>query len=111
MRLSSSAASPVIAGTSLHPIAQDTVSEVTEPGVAPLLRDVATAGRISEFSLTTLAEARPLFVELDPAGDRRLLDHLRPTPLWRGVATHTLGRSDRGIALSEDGGRRDPAFG
>ena len=24
-------------------------------------------GRISEFSLTTLADARPLFVELDPA--------------------------------------------
>jgi hypothetical protein len=45
-------------------------------------------------------------VELDPAWDRRLLDHLRPTPLWLGVAPHTLGRSDRGIALAGDSGRR-----
>jgi len=63
-------------------------------------------GRTSEFALTSLADARPLFVELDPAWDLRLFDHLRPTPLWLGFTPHTLGRSDRGIAVSDDSGRR-----
>jgi hypothetical protein len=77
-----------------------------EPALAPLMRDVMMTGRASEYALSTLADARPLYVELDPAWDRRLLDHLRPTPLWVGFTSHTLGRSDRGIAILDDSGRR-----
>jgi hypothetical protein len=77
-----------------------------EPSLAPLIRDLATTGRTSEYSLADLAETRPLFVDLDPGWDKRLLDHLRPTPLWLGFTPHTLGRSDRRAALEDDSGRR-----
>lgn len=77
-----------------------------EPALAPLMRDVAMTGRTSEYALAALADARPLYVELDPAWDKRLFDHLRPTPLWLGFTAHTLGRSDRAIAIEDDSGRR-----
>jgi hypothetical protein len=77
-----------------------------EPALVPLVRDVAMSGRASEYSLATLADARPLYVELDPVWDKRLLDHLRPTPLWLGFTPHTLGRSDRSSALAAEEGRR-----
>ncbi len=77
-----------------------------EPAVAPLVRDVAMTGRASEYALALIADARPLYVELDPGWDKRLLDHLRPTPLWLGFASHTLGRSDRTTALASEEGRR-----
>jgi hypothetical protein len=85
-------------------IASDLVRE--EPAMAPLVRDLAMNGRPSEYALATLADARPLYVELDPEWDRRLLDHLRPTPLWLGFTSHTLGRSDRTSALTSEEGRR-----
>jgi len=77
-----------------------------EPAVAPLIRDVAITGKASEYSLAALADARPLYVELDPSWDKRLLEHLLPTPLWLAFTAHTLGRSDRNAALSEEDGRR-----
>jgi hypothetical protein len=77
-----------------------------EPAVAPLIRDVAMTGRVSEFALAGLADARPLYVELDPGWDRRLLEHLLPTPLWLEFTPHTLGRSDRTAALTAEVGRR-----
>jgi hypothetical protein len=77
-----------------------------EPALIPLVRDFAITGRASEFALAGLADARPLFVELDPVWDKRLLDHLRPTPLWLGFTSHTLGRSDRTSALAGEDGRR-----
>jgi hypothetical protein len=85
-------------------IAADLVRD--EPAMAPLIRDIAMSGRPSEYALATLADARPLYVELDPDWDKRLLDHLRPTPLWLGFTPHTLGRSDRTSALSSEEGRR-----
>jgi hypothetical protein len=85
-------------------VAADLVRE--EPAVAPLVRDVIMTGRASEFALAALSDARPLYVELDPEWDKRLLDHLRPTPLWLGFTPHTLGRSDRTSALSSEEGRR-----
>ncbi|HVW26880.1 MAG TPA: hypothetical protein VHC69_16040 [Polyangiaceae bacterium] len=77
-----------------------------EPALVPLVRDMAMTGRASEYALATLADARPLYVELDPEWDKRLLDHLRPTPLWLGFTPHTLGRSDRTSALAGEDGRR-----
>ncbi|MFO0660672.1 MAG: hypothetical protein U0165_12700 [Polyangiaceae bacterium] len=39
-----------------------------EPALAQMLRELATSGQPSEYSLSTLADARPLYVELDPRG-------------------------------------------
>lgn len=77
-----------------------------EPALAPLVRDFAMTGRTSEFALSTVADARPLYVEFDPEWDRALLTHLKPTPLWLGFEPHTLGRSDRTRALADENGRR-----
>jgi hypothetical protein len=70
-----------------------------EPALAPLVRDLVISGRPSEYALSTLADARPLYVELDPSWDQRLMHHLVPRPLWLGFAPHALGRSDRAVAL------------
>lgn len=77
-----------------------------EPALTPLVRDFAMTGRTSEFSLSALADARPLYVEMDADWDRPLLTHLRPTPLWLGFEAHTLGRSDRTRSLADEGARR-----
>jgi hypothetical protein len=77
-----------------------------EPALAPLIRDLVISGRPTEYALSTLADARPLYVELDPGWDRRLVHHLVPRPLWLGFAPHALGRSDRTTAL----GRAERAF-
>ena len=58
-------------------------------------------GRPSEYALSTLADARPLYVELDPSWDRRLFDQLLPTTMWLRFAPHALGRSDRREAQKE----------
>ncbi|MBK7578700.1 MAG: hypothetical protein IPI67_00720 [Myxococcales bacterium] len=75
-----------------------------EPGLAPLIRDMAVNGEPSEGALSSLADLRPLYVELDPAWDRRLVDHLIPRPFWLHFAPHAFGRSDRTVALEK--GRR-----
>lgn len=79
-----------------------------EPALAPLVREIAIHGRPSEYSLSTLADARPLYVEFDPNWDRRLLEQLVPKPFWMKVAPHALGRSDRRISLehAKDGTQR-----
>jgi hypothetical protein len=70
-----------------------------EPGLAELIREVAVHGSPSEYALSTLADARPLFAELDPRWDRRLVEHLVPRSPWFGIAPHALGRSDRQATL------------
>jgi hypothetical protein len=65
------------------------------PGLAPLLRQLAVNGEPDEYSLGRLADVRPVFVELDPRWDARLLEHLRPDALWLAFAPHALGKSDR----------------
>jgi hypothetical protein len=77
-----------------------------EPALTPLVRDFAMTGRTTEFALSAVADARPLFVEFDPDWDRSLLTHLRPTPMWLSFAPHTLGRSDRARAVADESGRR-----
>lgn len=96
---------------------------LSQPKLAPLIRDMAIEGRPSEYALSTLAAAHPLYVELDPAWDQRLIDHLVPAPLWLRFAPHALGRSDRRAGLADEqrafqrvlvaaqgpSGHRDPA--
>jgi hypothetical protein len=63
--------------------------------VEPLLRDFALSGQPSEFSLSHLADARALHVELDPTWSKRLVGHLRIDGLWLEYAPQPLGPSDR----------------
>ncbi|HEX2673429.1 MAG TPA: hypothetical protein VHM25_21255 [Polyangiaceae bacterium] len=73
----------------------------TEPALAPLIREVALSGRPSEYALSTLADARPLFVEFDPSFDRAQLEHLVPQAFFMRFAPEPLGRSDRVAGLQQ----------
>jgi hypothetical protein len=70
-----------------------------EPGLAPLIRDMSLTGKPGEFALSSLADIRPLFIELDPEWDKRLVHHVVPDALWMGFAPHARGRSDRQVAF------------
>lgn len=72
-----------------------------EPKLAPLIRDEATLGLPSELALTSLADSRPLRVEVDADWNRPLLRHLEPDGLWFRFAAHSPGRVDRANALPE----------
>lgn len=65
------------------------------PESSALLRQLAVHGHADEYALSRLADARPLFVELDPAWDLRLLEHLRPEAMWLALSPHAIGASDR----------------
>jgi hypothetical protein len=67
----------------------------TEPATEPLLRDLAMGVTPSEFALSAVADARPLFVELDPSWDRQVTSHLAVEGLWLRYAPQPLGPSDR----------------
>lgn len=71
-----------------------------EPVLAALLRDLSLRGRPTEASLTLLADARPLLVELDPSWDARLVSHLLAERLWLRFLPQPFGRSDREQAFS-----------
>jgi hypothetical protein len=73
----------------------------SEPALAPLIREVALSGRPSEYALSTLADARPLFIEFDPELDHAQLEHLIPEPFFMRFAPEPLGRSDRVAGLLE----------
>lgn len=73
----------------------------SEPALAPLIREVALSGRPSEYALSTLADARPLFVEFDPSFARAELEHLVPQAFFMRFAPQPLGRSDRIAGLSQ----------
>ena len=73
----------------------------SEPALAPLIREVALSGRPSEYALSTLADARPLFVEFDSSFDRAQLEHLVPQAFFMRFAPQPLGRSDRVAGLSQ----------
>ncbi len=66
-----------------------------ERAMEPLLRDFAMAGEPTEFSLSTLADARPLHVELDRRWGKRIVSHLSVDGLWLEYAPQPLGPSDR----------------
>ncbi|WP_437278002.1 hypothetical protein WME90_43385 [Sorangium sp. So ce375] len=72
-----------------------------ERKLAPLLRDFALAGEPSEFALSTLADVRPLYVELDPRWSKKLLGHLNVAGIWLEYAPQPLGASDRKLATAQ----------
>lgn len=75
-----------------------------EPALAALIRELLVTGRPTELALSTLADARPLYLELDPEWDPRLNAHLLPEGLWLRFMPHALGRSDRSAGI--EGARR-----
>jgi hypothetical protein len=77
---------------------------LTDPSLLPLLRELWVNGAADEYSLTRLADLRPVFTELDPAFDRRLLEHLKPDGLWLSVSAHALGPSERRGAATRSRG-------
>ncbi len=79
-----------------------------EPALAPLVREMALSGTPTEFSLSSLSDARPLFVEIDPSWAKRLREHLGPRAFFPRFSAHPLGRSDRAQSLKEgdDGWQR-----
>lgn len=70
-----------------------------ERAASTLLRDVVLTGAPSELGLSTLADARPLYVQLFPAWPQRLSRHLRLDGTWLAYAAQPLGPSDRKLAL------------
>lgn len=73
-----------------------------EPALAPLIREMALSGAPTEFSLSSLSDARPLFVEIDSRWPKRLRDHLAPRAFFLRFSAHPLGRSDRAQSLKEN---------
>jgi hypothetical protein len=71
-----------------------------EPSLAPLLRQLYVNGSGDEYSLSRLADERPVLVELDRAWDRRVLEHLRPAGLWFDFSAPALGPSERRVAAA-----------
>lgn len=72
----------------------------TDPNAAPLLRQLWVNAVADEYSLSRLADERPVLVELDRKWDEPLLDHLRPEGAWFGFSAHALGRSERDEAAA-----------
>jgi hypothetical protein len=70
-----------------------------EPALVPLVREMVIRGHPTEYALSQLADARPLFVELDDTWDIRLREHVAARGLWSEFHSQTLGRSDRYSAL------------
>jgi hypothetical protein len=75
----------------------------SDPSSTPLLRQLWVNGSADEYSLSRLADERPVRVELDRAWDRRLLEHLRPDGLWFAFSAPALGDSERRDAVAQVG--------
>ena len=61
----------------------------------PILLDIALSGEPSEFALSTLADVRPLHLQLNQAWNPRLTTHLTVGGMWLEYAAQPLGASDR----------------
>jgi len=70
-----------------------------EPKLAPVIRDVALTGAATEFSLASLAGARPLFVQYDSKWDKSLTRHLVPGGVFDKFEPEPHGVTDRKKAL------------
>lgn len=71
-----------------------------EREIEPLLRSVALTSASDEFSLSKLADARPLYVELDKTWDVKETSHLTVSGLWLRFAPQPLGQVDRKLATA-----------
>jgi hypothetical protein len=78
-----------------------------EAALMPIVRDVLLTGKPSELSLTGLADARPMYVEIDPSWESRLYPHLVPHAFFSEFAPHPLGRSDRSLGVESAADRLD----
>jgi hypothetical protein len=81
-----------------------------EPTLAAVLRELAINGNPSEFSLSTLADERPVYLEFDVEWDRRLMEHLLPLPFLSRLFSQALGRSDRAAVLQSSERQLTHAF-
>ena len=70
-----------------------------ERATSLLLRDMALSGAPSEHALSSLADARPLYVELFPGWPQRLFRHLSVGGMWLEYAPEPRGPADRKLAL------------
>jgi hypothetical protein len=75
-----------------------------ERATSLLLRDMVLSGSPSEHALSTLADARPLYVELFPGWPQRLFRHLSVNGMWLEYAPEPRGPSDRRLALLAQAG-------
>lgn len=71
-----------------------------EAEVEPLLRDYAIAGEPTEYSLSRLADMRPLHVEFDRRWSKRLVSHMTVDGCWLEYAPQPLGQSDRKLSTT-----------
>jgi hypothetical protein len=78
-----------------------------EPALQKALQDIALEGRPGEEALTILADARPVFVELDPGWDRRVYSHFVPDHGWLRFLPEPRGASDRKSAFADLRARSD----
>ena len=69
--------------------------DLADPSLLSVLRQLWVNGNVDEYTLSALADDRPVFVEPEPAWEQRLLGHLAPDGIWLRFAPHGLGRSDR----------------
>jgi len=72
-----------------------------DPKLMPIWRDAALLGAQEEWSLSSLAQERPLVAAYDPGWDRALARHLVPIGLFARFAPEPRGGSDRRRALEE----------
>ncbi|MEO8876582.1 MAG: hypothetical protein ABI461_13410, partial [Polyangiaceae bacterium] len=103
----------LLAGEALHTMRSDLViltlqdiggratlnALAAEPKLAPVIRDVALTGQVTEFSLASLASTRPLFVQYDPRWDKSLTRHLVPGGVFDKLEPEPHGVTDRKKAL------------
>ncbi len=73
----------------------------TEPELGPLLREMALRGEPGEFALSELSDARPLYVEFDPAWTRA------SSRTWvRARSSSAIRRTRSGIPIAGPRSRR-----
>jgi hypothetical protein len=72
-----------------------------EPKLAPFWRDLALGMAPEEFSLSVLAQSRPLVLPYDVKWDRALARHLVPAGLVTRYEPEPRGQSDRRKALED----------
>jgi len=86
------------------PLARDAVDH--EPRLAGLYRDLALGILPEEWSLSSLAAARPLLLSYDPKWKAGLAKHLVPDGLFSRFEPEPQGLSDRRIAMEKSVKRR-----